>query len=434
MEAKINTLVAERDESDMFLRKKEAVMPATQRTANVTVLLGVLVLVWQPGVAAQDTTGVNAKTWVGREAEIEEFLKTADILGLEDIPVGVTNPKSVNLAPGGPVDKFAWKPLQPGVRRGYHESYKAEIAAYELDKLLGLGMVPVTVERRIRGDVGAAVMWLSPTQSFKELGGTPTPPTCHLSYWAIQLIRAKMFDTLIYNRDPNEGNWLVDPAWNLMLIDHSRSFTPGDDMAHENMLRVDRYLWERMQQLDEPVLTAALGKWLDDGEIRAILARRDRMGEIIDALVEENGQAAVLLRYGLRPGAVTPSRPTPGREATPAPAPALVDNDLINSLLAAVSEAPLIAPSSELTWRGTVVALDGYRGPYAHIAEAGLRAGHALGLLAGDEGLLCLTVSARDLAPYQRLRGLVGRDVQIFGVLADGTDMPVVQVTVSRIS
>ena len=164
-------------------------------------------------------------------------MKTAEILGLADIPVGVTHPKSANLAPGGPVDKFAWKPIRPGVRRGHHESYKAEIAAYELDKLLGLGMVPVTVERRIRGDLGAAVMWLSPTQSFRDLGGTPTPPTRHLGYWTIQLIRAKMFDTLIFNQDPNEGNWLVDPAWNLMLIDHSRSFTPANDMAHENMLR-----------------------------------------------------------------------------------------------------------------------------------------------------------------------------------------------------
>ena len=399
-------------------------MPATQRAAKWTVLLGVLVLVWVPGVAAQDATGVSANTWVGHEAEFEEFLKTAEILGLEDIPVGVTNPKSANLAPGGPIDRFAWKAIPPGIQRGYYESYKAEIAAYELDKLLGLGMVPVTVERRVRGDLGAAVMWLNSTQSFKDLGGVPTPPTRQIGYWTIQLIRAKMFDTLIYNQDPNEGNWLVDPAWNLMLIDHSRSFTPDNDMAHEDMTRVDRYLWERMQQLDEPVLTAVLGEWLSDREISAILDRRDRMGEIIDALVDVNGEAAVLVRYGVPPGAATPVRA----------APALANSELVDRLLVALSEAPIIAPSSELTWTGTVVALDGYRGRYAHIAEAGVRAGIALGLLAGDEGLLCLTGSERDLEPFERLRGLVGRDVEIFGVLADGTDMPVVQVTVSRIS
>ena len=80
-----------------------------------------------------------------------------------------------------------------------------------------------------------------------------------------------MFDNLIYNRDPNEGHWLVDPAWNIMLIDHSRSFTSGTDMAHDNMTRIDRDLWDRIQQLDKPTVTAALGEWLDGGEIRAIL-------------------------------------------------------------------------------------------------------------------------------------------------------------------
>ena len=399
-------------------------MPARQRTMRVTMLVGLALLVWAPVAHAQDGE-VSAKTWPGHEAEIEEYMKTAEILGLEDIPVGVTNPQAADLAPGGPIDRFAWKQLKPGIQRGFWESYKAEIAAYELDKLLGLGMVPVTVERRIRGELGAAIMWVAPAESFKELGGTPTPPTRFIGYWTIQLCRAKMFDNLIYNRDPNEGNWLVDPAWNIMLIDHSRSFTPDDKMAHDNMHRVDRYLWERMQQLDEPMLTAALGEWLTGREIRAILERRDQMGEIIDELVETNGEAAVLVRYGLPPGAaVAPVR----APADPAPA----GDDLIASLLAAVNEAPIITPSSELTWMGTVVALVGYQGPYARFAEAGVREGHQLGLVAGNEGFLCLTASERDLEPFERLLGLVGREVEIFGVLVDGTDMPVVQVTVFR--
>ena len=98
-----------------------------------------------------------------------------------------------------------------------------------------------------------------------------------------------------------------------------------------------------------------------------------------------------------------------------------------------MNEAPIIAPSSELTRTGRVVALTGYQGPYARFAEAGVHEGHRLGLVAGDEGLLCLTASERDLEPYERLLGLVGSEVEIFGVLVDGTDMPVVQVTVSRI-
>jgi hypothetical protein len=392
-------------------------MSAMRHTVRWAVSVSVVALGWPAGSAAQDPEAVSAKTWVGREAGIEAHLKTADILGLEDIPVGVTNPQAAALAPGGPVDKFAWKPLAPGIRRGFYESYKAEIAAYELDKLLGLGMVPVTVERRIRGELGAAVMWASPTQSFKELGGSPTPPTRYLGYWTIQLIRAKMFDNLINNLDPNEGNWLKDPAWNLILIDHSRSFTPDDDMTHADMTRVDRYLWERMQGLDESTLTNVLGTWLSGEEIRATLERRDRMGVLIDELVASDGEAAVLLRYGIPPGSA---------QAAAAP----VEADLLSRLLGAANQAPLILPGSELTWRGTVVTLTGYQGPHAHIAAAGVSAGHRVGLLAEDGGLVCLA-AADDPEPYAQLLGLVGLGVKIFGILADGTDMPLVQVTVS---
>ena len=390
-------------------------MPTTRRIARWAMVVGVVVLASPVGSAAQDPEAASAKTWVGREAEIEAYLKTADILGLEDIPVGVTNPQSAALAPGGPVDKFAWKALPPGIRRGFFESYKAEIAAYELDKLLGLGMVPVTVERRVRGELGAAIMWASPTQSFKELGGAPTPPTRYIGYWTIQLIRAKMFDNLIYNGDPNEGNWLKDPAWNLLLIDHSRSFGPEAEMAHADMTRIDRYLWEEMQRLNEPMLTGALGEWLSEDEIRAILTRRDVMSDIIDALVESHGEASVLLRYGVPPDAATP-----------------VGADLVNRLWQATTEVPVIMQSSELKWRGTVETLDGYQGPNAQIVAAGVRAGYSLGLLAGGEGLLCLT-SAGDPAPYALLHGLEGREVEVYGVLASGTDMPLVQVTAIHI-
>jgi len=190
------------------------------------------------------------------------------------------------VAPGGPIERFAWKPIMPGIYGSFYESYKSEVAAYELDKLLGLGMVPVTVERRVDGSIGAACMWVTPAESFKDLGDVPTPPPAERNRWGQQLTRAKMFDLLINNLDPNLGNWLVDPAWNIILIDHSRAFTTrGGKQVHE-LTRIDEQLWERMQQLDEETLTAALGPWLKRGAIRAILARRDRMQEEIAELVE----------------------------------------------------------------------------------------------------------------------------------------------------
>ena len=92
---------------------------------------------------------------------------------MEDIGVGVTGSQWCYLAPGGPIEAFAWKPIRPGMYRGYHESYKAEIAAYELDKLLGLDMVPVKVERRIRGDRGMCSRALTPCECAARRGELP---------------------------------------------------------------------------------------------------------------------------------------------------------------------------------------------------------------------------------------------------------------------
>jgi hypothetical protein len=234
-------------------------------------------------------------TWLEQRAEIEEYLVKAEVLKLADIGTGVTKPQRAELAPGGPVSTMVWKPIRPGIYSGFWESYKSEIAAYELDKALGLNMVPPTVERRVRNDLGAAVMWAAPTKSFKELGGAPRAPAEHLDRWNLQIIRAKMFDNLIYNKDPNLGNWLVDPAWNLILIDHTRAFTTGKTIVHK-MTRIDADLWDRMKALTEESVKAAVGKWMGNGEIRSIIQRRDKMQEIIDKMVAEMGAAAVFVR------------------------------------------------------------------------------------------------------------------------------------------
>ena len=250
-----------------------------------------------PVLLAQPAT--QPRAWVGREKEIEEYIKVAEIESIKDIGIGVTKPQKATLKPGGPIEAIAWKHIPPKRYQGYWESYKSEIAAYELDKLLGLGISPRRSKSGSRGILGAAIMWCPDVKSFKDTGGPPKNiPPQQVLRWNKQIIRTKMFDNLIYNMDPNLGNWLVDPAWNLILIDHTRSFTTERKMTHEDMKRIDTELWAKMEALTEESLQAAVGEWIGKREIKAMLERRDKMREIIANLVKttEGGEAAVFVK------------------------------------------------------------------------------------------------------------------------------------------
>ena len=186
-------------------------------------------------------------------AEFEAYIRTAEIDRFEDVPIGVTRPKRAFLKPGGLVASIAWKVLPPSRQTGYWESYKSEIAAYELDKLLGMTWCRLRSRSSGKGRPRAAILWVSPVRQWKEVQDLPKPVK-----WNRQAILMKMFDNLIGNPDRNMGNLIVDDDWNLFLIDHSRAFIDSKDLPVK-MERIDRDVWNRMLALDEPSVTAALG-------------------------------------------------------------------------------------------------------------------------------------------------------------------------------
>ena len=226
--------------------------------------------------------------WVGNEDAIEKYLTEGEILKMEVIPIGVTKPMRATLAPGGAAARFAWKQLTPGYSKGYMESYKAEIAAYKLDRMLDMHMVPPIVERTIAGKNGAAVLWVENVKGWS----VERPPQGPEPKWSIQLTRMKMFDQLIANIDRNQGNLVYDDDWHLFLIDHSRAFTDRKDLRGVAPIgRVDRQLWARMEALTLEDLEKGLGAWVGDKEKRAILLRRDKMAALIKQMVAKRGES-----------------------------------------------------------------------------------------------------------------------------------------------
>lgn len=261
----------------------------------ITLFLVVPLAAPLPALRGQQSAAPAAcpKTWIGHEAEVEEFMRTAPIVNITEVPIGVTKPKRAYFEPGGPVASAAWKQLSPGMRQGYYESYKAEIAAYEMDKLLGLHMVPPYVERRIKGDLGALGFWVENVHGWDVEHPVKGPDQ---AAWERQSVDMKMFDQLIGNTDRNQGNLLYDDEYHLILIDHSRAFTGEKDLTKMARLNhVDRELWQKMLALDEAQLDQVLGPWLDKGKRKAVLQRRDVMKKNIEALVAQKGDSAVFV-------------------------------------------------------------------------------------------------------------------------------------------
>ena len=213
----------------------------------------------------------DARIWVGRHHEIEEYLRTAECVSMESI--GANSFGRCTLRPGGPVARMAWRPQRRGAFRGFRESYKAEIAAYELDKLLELDMVPPSVERQLGGSSGAAQLWV---EGVTPWNNEAPPGEPERTRWTGQVVRMRMFDDLIGNPDRNRGNMLHDAEWNLILLDHSRAFpvVPG---LPQRLSRVDSGFWTKIERLTRAQLEAALGAWLDHNQIEAVLERRERM-------------------------------------------------------------------------------------------------------------------------------------------------------------
>jgi hypothetical protein len=244
----------------------------------------------QESVPASPIPVVGSKSWIGHETEIEEYLKTAKVVKISDIPVGVTKPRRAFFEAGGPAASIVFKALMPSRKTGFWESYKAEIAAYELDKLLGLGMVPPTVERKVEGLWGSAQLWVEHCTLLRERDTSKAPD---LAAWNRQVYRHRVWDNLVGNIDRNQGNLLVDQAWNLILIDHSRAFTATMQMPFP-MRKIDREFYNKLKTLDDVTLKERLGKLLIDGP-KPILKRRDKIVENFEKLIAQYGEAAVLI-------------------------------------------------------------------------------------------------------------------------------------------
>ena len=107
-----------------------------------------------------------------------------------------------------------------------------------------------------------------------------------------------MFDELIQNRDRNLGNTLYTADWMTWMVDHTRSFRLNKDLGKpDELIRVERSLYDNLKKLTVTSLAAAVGKHLRKAEVEAVIARRDLIVKHFEARIAKSGEAAVLYTY-----------------------------------------------------------------------------------------------------------------------------------------
>ncbi len=222
----------------------------------------------------------------------EAFLKSARVVKKKTLVVGITRSAQLSLTDGARRAHAVWKTIEaPDV----NDSWKHEVAAYELDKLLGSGLVPPTVERTIRQATGSLQLWIekSATEADRQTRHV-TPPDPEA--WSRQMCGVQLLHQLTGNADAkNARNVIFDAGFRVYAVDFSRAFSADAALRAEGeLLRFSRRTLERLRALDRTTLDARLGAWLDGRRIESLLERRDRIVALAERLAAEKGERDVL--------------------------------------------------------------------------------------------------------------------------------------------
>ena len=220
---------------------------------------------------------------------LSDFYQNAKVTASKVLPETYSKPHKLTFELNGKVHKAIFKTADsdPGLHNktwrkeyDYADRYMHDLAAYRLDRLLGLYMVPFTMEYEYQGKKGALQYWVEDSisktqliQQKKKLKGY-----CNQDDESELM---KVFDWLIFNEDRNTGNRLFSEDYaTLWLIDHTRAFRSQDRSTPKKETLPDYIsprLITKLEALTRSELQKHLGKFLHRDQIKGILHRRDRL-------------------------------------------------------------------------------------------------------------------------------------------------------------
>ena len=252
------------------------------------------------GAAAEPATRAGGA--LTRE-EAERFLAQASIIKWKRVPKGRTEARRATLSDGRFTHDAQVQTIDVSlplfkmgehVEKDFKDSYKFNIAAYRLDRLLSLNMTPVSVYRVVRGKPAAVTWWVDGVwmDELERRRANRQPPD--RESWEAYMCNIRVFDQLIANRDRNQENLLITGDWRVWMIDHTRAFRDSPAIREPaELLGIDPDVLQALRGLTEERVKEQLGDFLTGRELSALLSRRGQIVRIFDRLIAEQGARAI---------------------------------------------------------------------------------------------------------------------------------------------
>ena len=248
---------------------------------------------------------LNADEEPLNKEQIKQFLQTAEIVKSKPSSKGVTHPWRLTLSNGTITHDASFQPIdehKPKMDLGngkietdFVDSYKYNIAAYQIAELLGVDyMLPVYVERKWEGKTGSLSWWLPVKMDDAERFEKKIEPP-DADKWNQQMFRIRVFDELVYDTDPNLTNVLIGQDWTVWRVDFSRAFRKSKELRGEkNLVKCDRQLFEKLKTLKADEVAEKTKRYLTKDEVNGVMARRDKIVAKFQSLIAQKGEKEIL--------------------------------------------------------------------------------------------------------------------------------------------
>ncbi len=207
--------------------------------------------------------------------EILTFLENAAAVSVQpDENAGRTEPWMVMLDDGEVQHKAIFKHIDRTRPYPLADSFKYELCAYKLHRMLGLNFIPPVIARTINDRQGALQLYVEdciPLEEAKRKEGVEIDP---------QSIQDKMreisvFDALTYCGCGQTEDVLYQiSSGHICRVDYSQAFAPMRELPPECSIQgCSQEFLDRMKDLDEGVMRKELSAYLNEEEISALQMR-----------------------------------------------------------------------------------------------------------------------------------------------------------------